>query len=211
MSEPDGSCLPTPRASDTNGAGKDRGTTAGLDLRTAIALLPSPSAGNFNDGEDPATWLARRERIKAQGISGNGMGTPLGMAVKLLMPTPTANDYKGAQYQKGPEGKRFLTLPGAAKLLPTPTARDHKDGAPTPNVPVNGLLGREVWQLLPTPRAQNGESRNSRLWIRPDGQPQNLENALARVVLPGGRTSPPRGDGRPSPDQLPLPLTSEDG
>lgn len=31
----------------------------------------------------------------------------------------------------------------------TPTSRDHKDGPPCPNVPVNALLGRQVW---PTPR-----------------------------------------------------------
>jgi len=30
-------------------------------------------------------------------------------------------------------------------MWPTPTSRDHKDGIFTPNVPVNGLLGRMVW------------------------------------------------------------------
>lgn len=36
----------------------------------------------------------------------------------------------------------------------TPTSRDHKDGAPCPNVPINGLLGRTVWLSgWPTPRA----------------------------------------------------------
>jgi DNA (cytosine-5)-methyltransferase 1 len=39
--------------------------------------------------------------------------------------------------------------------------------------------------LFPTPRSQNGEERNSNIWKRPLNQPQNLENALAR--LPGVR------------------------
>lgn len=34
---------------------------------------------------------------------------------------------------------------------------------------------------LPTVRAANGEGRNNTVWYRPDGKPQNLENAIARV------------------------------
>lgn len=52
-------------------------------------LLPTPSA-EHNDGQNPERFLARRERIKAQGINGNGFGLTLGMAVRLL-PTPTAS------------------------------------------------------------------------------------------------------------------------
>ena len=36
--------------------------------------------------------------------------------------------------------------------------------------------------LLPTNRAQNGENRNSKIWLRAAGKPQNLENALAHVI-----------------------------
>lgn len=45
-----------------------------------------------------------------------------GFAVRMW-PTPTANDWKGAGYQKGTNGKRYDTLPGAARKWPTPTAR----------------------------------------------------------------------------------------
>ena len=45
-------------------------------------LLPTPAAGNFNDGEDPDQWEARRQRVKAATGNGNGMGTPLGIAVQ---------------------------------------------------------------------------------------------------------------------------------
>src|SRR5690349_21322263 len=36
-------------------------------------------------------------------------------------------------------------------LLGTPTSRDWKDGSPQANVPVNGLLGRMVWERCSTP------------------------------------------------------------
>ena len=38
-------------------------------------------------------------------------------------------------------------------------------------------------RTLPTPRAQNGEDRNNKIWARDPKKPQNLENALA-VTLP---------------------------
>lgn len=91
--------LPTPRTSDTNGPGAHG--TGGPDLRTVVALLPTPAAGNFNDGEDVAEWDARRARVKATSTAGNGMGEPLGIAAKrmadALLPTPTASDGNGAR------------------------------------------------------------------------------------------------------------------
>ena len=43
-------------------------------LRALPSLLPTPSAGNFNAGEDPEQWEARRQRVKATANNGNGMG-----------------------------------------------------------------------------------------------------------------------------------------
>jgi hypothetical protein len=45
-------------------------------------------------------------------------------------------------------------------------------------------------RTLPTPRAQNGEDRNNKIWARDPSKPQNLENALA-VTLPTPRASEP--------------------
>ena len=36
--------------------------------------------------------------------------------------------------------------------------------------------------VLPTPRAQNGEPRNHNCWVQPLDQPQNIENAIARLL-----------------------------
>lgn len=106
-------------------------------LREMQVLLPTPNAGNFNDGENPEEWLRRREELKALGINGNGMGTPLAMAVRLL-PTPgawlgrrpenaTADPERAAsRMHDGIRGKRLLELPDALALLPTPTQGDHK-------------------------------------------------------------------------------------
>lgn len=50
--------------------------------RVVDSLLPTPSAGVFNDGEDLQSWAERRERNLAKGINGNGQGTPLSIAVQ---------------------------------------------------------------------------------------------------------------------------------
>ena len=50
----------------------------------------------------------------------------------------------------------------------------------------------EAIALLPTPRAQNGEPRNMKPWVRPLDQPQNLENAIARL-LPTPLANPSHG------------------
>lgn len=76
-----------------------------------VKLLPTPSAGNFNDGEALESWRARRDRLKAKGVNGNGMGTPLSIAVQLL-PTPKASD---GPNQRDTSGRYYL--PGIAVRL----------------------------------------------------------------------------------------------
>lgn len=48
----------------------------------ASRLLPTPAAGNFNDGESLESWEQRRRRNLAKGINGNGQGTPLAIAAQ---------------------------------------------------------------------------------------------------------------------------------
>ncbi|MER5902963.1 hypothetical protein ABT150_23135 [Streptomyces mirabilis] len=187
--------MPTPRTSDTNGAGKHG--DGGMDLRTAVSLLPTPAArdwksgesnlmdrnsrplnevvvnllptpratrggsgtetmyelgaertdssrpqgevllptptaSNPNDGESLESWEARRQRNLAKGINGNGQGTPLAIAVKLL-PTPMAGDAKGTRnatagrMTDNPNVNPGWTLSDvvfSGQLLPTPTTSD---------------------------------------------------------------------------------------
>lgn len=78
-------------------------------------------------------WVATPERWPEPAV------WPWLVAGEAMMPTPTRNDEKGADYQKGKGDRVYLTLPGAAKLregvavqeglrrmLPTPAAHDYK-------------------------------------------------------------------------------------
>lgn len=116
--------LPTPTAQNAHG-NQVNGRREVL-LPGAVALLPTPSAGAWNDGEDVVQWDARRERVKAKGINGNGMGEPLSIAAARLLPTSQAadGDRESLTMYRG-EGNP--TLKGAAvALLPTPVTTDAK-------------------------------------------------------------------------------------
>jgi hypothetical protein len=95
--------------------------TVGNESSFTPGLLPTPSTSMPNDGEDPATWQARANRLKQKHGNGNGVGMPLAIAVQLL-PTPRTTDSTGP----GEHGNGGLDLSTAVNLLPTPTSRDHK-------------------------------------------------------------------------------------
>jgi hypothetical protein len=115
-------------------------------------LWPTPNASVAQDGEGPATWLARRERLKVTANNGNGAGMPLTIAVQLWA-TPTAHPrthtprqvdhgiqlanqvaqwpaptVKGGYNRKGLSEKSGDGLDTAVKQWPTPTHRDWKSG-----------------------------------------------------------------------------------
>lgn len=96
--------LPTPRTSDTNGAGAHG--QGGLDLRTAVTLLPTPTT---------------------QPDTGNGHARNLGKEVRLL-PTPRASDGPhGGPNSRGSKGD--MALPAAVhRLIPTPSVADATGG-----------------------------------------------------------------------------------
>ena len=110
---------PTPR-----NEGFDAGCHNGKpdSLHAAAKLWPTPSAGNFNDGESLETWEARKEKNKAKGINGNGQGTPLGIAAKLW-PTPTVRDWKSTSHGNQGNARPLSEVAGInGKILPTPTS-----------------------------------------------------------------------------------------
>ena len=96
---------------DTGGRGGLPAAAAAADLR----LLPSPSAGNFNDGEGLGSWPARRDRNRAKGINGNGMGTPLSIAVRLADESWITEE--GVDY--GPAIRRWENILGRPAPEPT--------------------------------------------------------------------------------------------
>lgn len=103
-------------------------------------LWPTPDASVVNAGESLENWQARRARVRLQHKNGNGFGMPLAIAGRLW-PTATANDRKGAPYQKGKSGQRYATLVGACRMFPTPAARDPSSRGRPGQLPteLNGL------------------------------------------------------------------------
>ena len=57
----------------------------------ACGCCPPRSPGRSTTGNPVESWLARRDRQKKLGRNGNGIGTPLAIAIRLL-PTPMASD-----------------------------------------------------------------------------------------------------------------------
>jgi hypothetical protein len=77
----------------------------------------------------------------------------------LHTPTVTANQESPSMVNRDP---------GSWRLWGTPTSRDHKDTGDMTNVPVNGLLGRQV--LMPTPRVEGFDAGMHR------GKPDSLHS-----------------------------------
>jgi hypothetical protein len=61
---------------------------------SASAGWPTPAAQTFD--QSPEVFDARRSRLKAKGINGNGAGRLLAVEVRRSWPTPSATDHKGS-------------------------------------------------------------------------------------------------------------------
>lgn len=85
-----GSLLPTPTSSDTNGAGNHG--DGGLDLRTAITLLPPPAVNDMGEGKTVEAWDEWTATMQAKHANGNGHGKSLSIEAQRLLPTPNTKD-----------------------------------------------------------------------------------------------------------------------
>ena len=63
-------------------------------LAKCYRAWPTPSAQIFD--QSPEVFDARRERLKAKGVNGNGAGRLLAVEVRRSWPTPSATDHKGS-------------------------------------------------------------------------------------------------------------------
>jgi hypothetical protein len=161
--------LPTPRTADglnetmtvtrarlENGA-RWRGT-----IEEAVSLLPTPAAGNPNDGEQLETWEARYRAHAGKATDATRAGTPLAIAAQRLLRTPTAQlaVNGGSQHpDKRRAGGHGPTLADEVEheLLPTPRATDGTKGGPHQHGSSGDLmLPSAVMTLLPTPEASDG-------------------------------------------------------
>lgn len=150
-----------------------------------VTLLPTPDASVANDGEEPSSWLARREVVKLTARNGNGMGMPLAIAAKLF-PTPKASDGEwGTPRTSGRPIDKATHLSTIASLLPTPTAHDAKKGKTAGQVaamrargsgPSN--LNETVENLLPTLTLQDSKNSGGVSQLSRNTPPLNAEVTL---------------------------------
>ena len=193
--------------------------TSGLTFSEPFAIYDPDSScwrtsqGTFHWGSDEfsATWPQRGSMRNGQCFEHRTWEPATDELDCSSLPTPTARDGKTGEDKRGRSNGPDLFN----ALLPTPTANQPGGTAKQmlarkakmkggPRATVTDL--RMVLELLPTPRAQNGEQRNSVAWRRPADLPQNLENALA-IFLPTSALTPPLSiDGPPSWEDQPLPL-----
>jgi hypothetical protein len=147
--------LPSPRTSDTNGAGHHG--DGGMDLRTAVAEIPLlPTPATKEPGGTPEQYHARLAAHDGR----ESHFLPLSMAVQLL-PTPTRRDYKDTECRREPHRPDDVdTLARVfAPLLPTPRATDGTKGGPNQRGSSGDLMLPSAVNLLPTPTAM--DSRGS--------------------------------------------------
>lgn len=122
---------------------------------TELIGWPTPAATDHSGGGSAS--IALRKMSGDRRPSGNPLHSSLRDFSHLAgWPSPLASNTKTAyqdaekviarqQAGRQPNLQDYACLSGWA----TPTTRDHKDGKETPNVPVNSLLGRQVWLTGP--------------------------------------------------------------
>ena len=148
-----------------------------------LRLLPTPVAGAFNDAEPVESWLARRDRQKQLGRNGNGIGTPLAIAIRLL-PTPMASDsaaeLRPAAGRAAALGRQTADRPARGDRATTSPACSPASG------PAQAAAGRE--RLLPTPDTGTSPRGHGRRGGRPGNGHQSgkdLDAAARTLTTPG--------------------------
>jgi hypothetical protein len=122
---------PTATADDANNVTRASGEFQSLTRTAQLAGWPSPVT---SDGDRSSETYAR--------------GNPTLNGAAQLAGWPTPNAMEGGQTSRSGDRKGEMLMGGLVKGLTgwaTPTTRDHKDGTSEGTVPVNGLLGRQVW------------------------------------------------------------------
>jgi hypothetical protein len=112
---------------------QETGRLAQVGLTQQVRVWPTPNSSTHGEGD--TNWKERRERIKEQGINGNGFGLTLGMAA-TSWPTPQGDEsgrspeaWEQARQAKAESGVNLQkSLHVEAKNWPTPNTRDTRRG-----------------------------------------------------------------------------------
>jgi hypothetical protein len=161
---------------------------------------PTPTAEQFNYGEDPATWLERAERLRQKHNNQNGAGMPLGIAAKLASdqwPTPTARDHRSVHATPETHAKRARPLSETVGLWATPKATIAGPDFAKTDRSATGLALQAQASLWATPTVADTEGgRLNRSGARQDelllrGQAKALHSRQDQGTSPPGETSSP--------------------
>lgn len=119
--------LPTPTPTTSEATGPGEHGTGGANLRTTVALLPTPAVNDMGEGKTVEHWDGWTADMKAKHGNGNGHGKSLAIEAQRLLPTPSVADSEGGHERRGGARGNELLLNGLAKahaagelLLPTP-------------------------------------------------------------------------------------------
>lgn len=140
--------LPTPRTSDTNGAGVHG--EGGMDLRTQVSLMGTPRSVLHKAGNMETT---------RQQVERNGYHSRLEEDISLL-PTPQANEAKRSRFNK--DGSPMLGEL-VTTLLPTPSEADglgghtSRSGARKGELLLGGVV-KSIGASTPPPSDDGNES-----------------------------------------------------
>jgi hypothetical protein len=204
----------TPQAHDAQGGSASRvrrfGSKHGgrnLSDETVAGISPSsPQAIPVSHSHSPGSDWARRmtatygRKLGAYWLSCD----PPDSWVRTLLGTSTwasMTCYLTWKRSATPQGRLlFRLVPStprtagiASGLWGTPTSRDHKDTGNMENVPVNGLLGRQV--LMPTPRVEGFDAGRHR------GKPDSLHSYAKMWTTPRASENELRTT-KPTPSQI---------
>jgi DNA (cytosine-5)-methyltransferase 1 len=164
--------LPTPRTNDARGAGEHG--TGGLDLRTTVALLPTPTATPYGNNQSQSDGAAVRPSLDS-------------LAGSLLLPTPTAKDADGSRNATAQRRSPKPTTATAGWTLSDVTHADRWGQYASAIVRWESVLGRPAPD--PTETGSKGQPRLSPRFVEwlmgaPDGHVTSLlgRNAALRVL-----------------------------
>ncbi len=162
-----------------NGSAFERPTLGPLTGDSGCSFWPTADAMVAQDGEDEASWSARRAELKAKHSNGNGCGTPLAMAVRLWTTARSADSESCGNHPEAMDSLCGVTETFSPisnnSLLPRPLAPN--SGLPETDSPrpcseaQPSNTAHQLWQTPQDPKG-GGTSRSGDRMGEPllDGQ-----------------------------------------
>jgi DNA (cytosine-5)-methyltransferase 1 len=129
------SLLPTPRATDgTKGGPNQRGSSGDLMLPSAVHLLPTPAVNDMGAGKTVEAWDEWTARMKSSHGNGNGHGASLHIE--------SLRSDKWGQY--APAIARWEAVLGRPAPAPTEVSTKSRERCPVHGDPQEGRPGEEL-------------------------------------------------------------------